>query len=294
MNSEPFFLIDEELLELESILKDVDFRLKNPDYEKNQLILNSFTKACINTIIRPKPIPTPTKLEPPTLLEIQKKPEEIKEPEIKPKKTKIYPVPKPGGRPLKDFKTKTKYLKQEPEKNKVSLIQDKITNKPLAIAELNDKYIIREPQISPEQIKILKKVIKKKPKEPKQAWELLKKLAPKLKEDELTNIKYYLINSLFALGRLEPLLHDKEITGIQCDGPGQYILIRREGKLLKTNIIFNDRDDINSYLKKLANKLNKTLDEKNPNIDTTHRDYRFQITLGLHGASSKFIIKKIE
>ena len=136
--------------------------------------------------------------------------------------------------------------------------------------------------------------MKRRPNDPKQAWELLKKSAPKLSEDHLTNIKYYLMNSLFLLGRLEPMLHDKEISGIQCDGIGKYVLIRREGKVLKTNVVFEDREDLDSFLKKLARKLNKTLDEKNPIIDTVHRDFRFQITLGLHGASSKFVIKKVE
>lgn len=289
MPSEPFFLIDEELLELESLLKDVQFKLDNPDYEKNQLVLRSFVRACTRTL-KPKHIPKPIIRRPekiPIPVEIPKTKQEIK-------KTRIFPTPRPGGGQLQKIKARTKYTKEELPKNKISLINDKITNKPLAIAELNDKYIVREPPITDNQIKILKKVIKKKPKDPKQAWELLKKTASKLSEDQLTNIKYYLMNSLFLLGRLEPLLNDKKISGIQCNGPGQYVMVRRDGKLLKTNIIFSDREDLDSFLKKLARKLNKSIDEKNPQIDTTHRDYRFQLTIGLHGASSKFVVKKIE
>ncbi len=292
MGSEPFFLVDEELLELESILTEVQFRINNPDFEKNQLVLRSFVKACINTQVKPKPIPMP--IQPPTPTTLKKPTKELKHKKI-PKKKRVFPIPIPGGNNLKQFKTKTKYKKQiEEPKDKAYLIRDRVTNKPLAVADIDDRYIIREPRVSEEQIQILRLVISKRPESPKKAWQLLKLLAPNLKEEELTNIKYYIINSLFALGRLEPLLHDKEISGIQCDGVGKYLMIRRDGKLLKTNIIFKDKEDLDSYLQKLAQKFNKTLSENNPILDIVHRHHRFQITLGLHGASSRFVIKKVE
>ena len=292
MSSEPFFLVDEELLELESILTEVQFRIDNPNFEKNQLILRSFVKACIKTQVKPKPIAMPIKIPTQT---IKKETKEVNHTKEIPKKKRIFPIPIPGGNNLKQFKTKTKYQKQiEEPKDKVYLIRDRVTNKPLAVADIDDRYIVREPRVSEEQIQMLKLVIQKTPRTPKEAWQLLKQLAPNIKEDELTNIKYYIINSLFALGRLEPLLHDKEISGIQCDGVGQYLMIRRDGKLLKTNIIFKDKEDLDSYLQKLAQKFDKTLDESNPILDVVNRNHRFQITLGLHGASSKFVIKKVE
>jgi hypothetical protein len=291
MSSEPFFLVDEELLELESILTEVQFRIDNPNFEKNQLILRSFVKACIKTQIKPKPVPMPIQ---PRTPKIEKEIKKVKPKEI-PNKKRVFPITIPGGNNLKQFKTKTKYQKQiEEPKDKVYLILDRVTNKPLAVADIDDRYIVREPRVTEEQIQILRLVIDKRPESPKEAWQLLKQLAPNLKEDELTNVKYYIINSLFALGRLEPLLHDKEISGIQCDGVGQYLMIRRDGKLLKTNIIFKDKEDLDSYLQKLAQKFDKTLDESNPILDIVNRNHRFQITLGLHGASSKFVIKKVE
>ncbi len=292
MNSEIHFVVNEELVELENILKDIQYKLENPELEKNKLILQSFITACIKASKKHKKLPLPAPL--PSQEEFQT----IKEIKRVPKKKKVYPIPIPSGNHIKEFKTKTKFRKEEVEtklpKSQVPLIQDKFTNKPLAIADINDKYIIREPAITQNEIKILKQVISKKPENPEQAWKYLKQASPDLEEKSLTNIKYYLVNSLFALGRLEPLFHDEEITGIQCDGVGEYLVIRRAGKLLKTNIIFKDSEDLNLFIKKLAKKFDKVLDEKNPIIDTTYRDYRFQIILGLHGASSRFTIKKLE
>ena len=298
MNSnEPFFLVDEELIELEAIVKDVQFRLKNPDLEKNQMLLNSFIKSCIRTQKKAKiiPIPIPSVMKP----KIKEIPGiTIKETRKIQKGKKIFPVPSPGRNKINGFKTIPKYKKEITEtklkKSQLPLIQDNYSNKLLAMADINDRYIIREPPIKENEIKILKQLIQQKPENPKQLWQLLKQTAPDLTEEQLTNIKYYAVNSLFALGRIEPLLHDKEISGIKCDGIGKYIIIRRDGKLLKTNIIFKDKEDLDSYIKKLAQRFNKTLDENNPIVDTVDKDHRFHLILGLHGASSKFSIKKVE
>lgn len=300
IDSETHFMVDEDLIELESILKEMEYRAENPEIEKNKLILDTFVRGCIKAVKEPLPvyIPAPKVEKKAIVMPEEEKPTIIQEIENRIVGKEIYPVPSPGFNAIKEFKTIPKYKKEIKEiillSSQILLIKDTVTNKPLAVADLGERYIIREPAINEKEIKILKEILEQKPETPEQSWDLLKQSAPDLSEDQLTNIKYYVINSLFALGRIEPLMHDPKVTTIICDGVGENIRVKRDNKLLKTNILFQDKEDLDGFLAKLAKKINKTLNESNPVIDTVHRNYRFSIILGLHGASSKFTIKKIE
>ncbi len=297
-DSEVHFIVDEDLIELDNIIKELNYNAENPDLEKNKLILEIFMRNCVSAVKQPALV---QRIPKPAVIKEEKKEEKptiIEEVENVLIGKEIYPIPSPGGKAVEKFEPVPKYKKEKREvripASHILLIQDNITNKPLALGEINDRYIIREPAIDEKQISILREIIERKPESPEQSWDLLKQLSPDLNEEQMTNLKYYIVNSLFALGRLEPLLHDPKITNIFCDGVGEFVRIKRDNKVLKTNILFKDKEDLDTFIIKLANKLNKALDQKNPVIDAVHRNYRFSIILGLHGASSKFTIKKVE
>jgi hypothetical protein len=303
MDEEPFFLVDEELLELESILTEVQFQIDNPDLDHNKMILRSFIRACVKAskIKVPEKIVTKqpefTLPKPPTPTKKKKLFRIIKQTRKAPAGTDVFPIPSPSFKRIKKFKTVPKFKREKIRVklplHQIPLIQDNVTNKPLAIADIQDKYIVKEPGITLKEISIIKTIISKKPESPREAWKLVQRLARDIPEDKQTNLKYYIINSLFALGRLEPLFHDKRITEISCEGVGQ-VNIKRDDKSFKTNILFSDKEDLDSYMKKIAKKLERTLNESNPIIDTVSKNFRFHLMLGLHGASSRFNIRKIE
>ena len=107
-DSEIHFIVDEELVKLENILKGIQFRLENPELEKNKLILQSFVTGCIKAC---KKVEKPA---PPVPIPLLEKPGKvIKEIKKIPKKKKVFPVPVPKGKKIKDFKTKVKFRKEE-------------------------------------------------------------------------------------------------------------------------------------------------------------------------------------
>jgi flagellar protein FlaI len=292
-DEEIHFIVDDDLVKLEDVLKEIQFRLENPDVEKNKLILQTFVHACAMQF-RPKQ----EKIYLPKPQTPEERFQTIRELRRIPAGKRIYPVPAPKRGRIQDMKVLPEYEKEEVEVKipiqRIILIKDSYTNKPLALSEVQgDKYVIFEPPLEKNSIPILKEIIKQKPREIKEAWLLLKQLAPNFTDNQLTNLKYYVINAIFALGRIEPLLHDEKINTLIYDEIGQPIKIKRDGTPLKTNIIFKDKEDLDLFIAGLAKKLGKDLSEENPIIDTVIRGFRFHLMLGLHGASSRFTIKRV-
>ncbi len=293
----PHFIIDEELEELQNTIKDLILESKHPELKKHVRTLKLFTRAAAYSLAKPK-------IKKKIQKQLQKKPIQLQLVK-QPIGYDISPIPSPGETKKlpHEFKVVPIYaehiVKKEPEKPKkriIMLIKDKFTNKILCTANINDEYIVNEPTMNETDIKVSKKVIKKNPKNPEIAWKLIEKYTRKYKADPSHKeaIKYYVINNLFALGKIEPLLQDKQISLITCDSPGSYIKIKRNNKTLKTNIIFNTKQELDNFLNLIAKKTNSKLNKKNPILDVTYRNFRFHCVLGLDITNSKFIITKIE
>lgn len=109
---------------------------------------------------------------------------------------------------------------------------------------------------------------------------------------------YYIQRDFLGLGKIEPLMRDPNIEDISCDGVGIEIFVyHRNPKLgsLRTNIRFETRDEIDSFILKLAQKCNKTISVAEPLLDGTLPDgSRVQATLGTDIArrGSNFTIRK--
>lgn len=288
MNSEPFFLVDEELENFQGKIKGLMFELRYPKEKKKAMFLREFTKACALSFKKPeyKPSFLPPEIEKPRVEKIVKK---------IPVGYSVWPIPKPHSEKLEDYRAKRKYREIKIEKvipaSHRELIIDRFTEKPLATAEANEKYVVNEPKLKKEHVMIIRKILEIHPKDMKTAWELIKKEG--LNDEDATKVKYYVANELFAFGKIEPLLHDPEVKAIICDGVGESIKVKYRGKELRTNFVFKDKEILDNYVYNIARKLGKELSEGRPVLDTVHKGFRIQLILGIR-TSSKFVFKRIE
>lgn len=125
-------------------------------------------------------------------------------------------------------------------------------------------------------------------------------LIPDLKIDEKKKniLTYYIERDVIGLGRIEPLTQDPSIEDISCDGVRIALYVyHRDPKFgsMKTNIIFNDKDELNAFVTKLAQKCNKTISIAEPLLDGALPDgSRVQATLGTDIArrGSNFTVRK--
>jgi len=106
------------------------------------------------------------------------------------------------------------------------------------------------------------------------------KIRSKETEDVL---KYYVIRDFIGLEKIEPLLKDKQIEDISCDG--LYISLyvyHRDSRLgsLRTNIVFTDKDELDSFVSKIAERCGKVISVAKPLLDGALPDgSRVQATL---------------
>lgn len=103
-------------------------------------------------------------------------------------------------------------------------------------------------------------------------------------DDAEGTIKYYIFRDFIGLESIEPLLKDRHIEDISCDGANIPIYVyHRSPKLgsLKTNLKFEDKNELDSFVNKLAERTGKVISVAKPLLDGTLPDgSRVQATLG--------------
>jgi len=106
----------------------------------------------------------------------------------------------------------------------------------------------------------------------------------KMNSEEEKVLKYYIIRDFIGLEKLEPLMNDKNIEDISCDGTNIPIYVyHRDPRLgsIKTNIMFNSKDELDSFVNKISERCGKTISVAKPLLDGTLPDgSRIQATLG--------------
>jgi flagellar protein FlaI len=118
----------------------------------------------------------------------------------------------------------------------------------------------------------------------------------KIDDKSYYKIWYYIIRDFLYYDKITPLMFDTMLEDISCNGVQKYIYIfHRKYTNLRTNIIFNDPDELDSFVVNLAQKCGKHISIAEPMIDATMPDgSRIQMTLGRevtdHG--STFTIRK--
>lgn len=75
-----------------------------------------------------------------------------------------------------------------------------------------------------------------------------------------------ILDEILGFGPLQPLLDDPEISEVMVNGP-KNIYIERKGKLVKTNISFENDDAVLRVIDKIIMPLGRRIDSESPTVD---------------------------
>ena len=126
--------------------------------------------------------------------------------------------------------------------------------------------------------------------------ELARKYGYKIPPPTMTKLLYYLTRDFIHLGKIEPLMRDKLIEDISCDGAGIPIYIwYRDYESIPTNIKFETDDELDTFVSKLAYSAGKHVSLAEPIVDASLVDgSRLHLTYGkeITQKGSTFTIRK--
>ncbi len=112
---------------------------------------------------------------------------------------------------------------------------------------------------------------------------------------ELEGIRYLFIRDKIRLGILEPLMNDPYIDDIGCSGLGQIYIEHKIFGSLKSTITFYSLDELDQFVLRLAEQMQKPVNYRVPICDATLPDgSRINIVFGrdLSKRGSNFSIRK--
>jgi flagellar protein FlaI len=119
-----------------------------------------------------------------------------------------------------------------------------------------------------------------------------------LSDDQREVVRYYTKRDFAGLGKLEPLMRDTEVEDISCDGIDipvfAYHRNPRYGSL-KTSIVWNEHDNLDKFVMKMAQRCGKSISVSSPLLDGSLPDgSRVQATLATDIArkGSNFTIRR--
>ena len=111
----------------------------------------------------------------------------------------------------------------------------------------------------------------------------LRLMERKLDQRKKRAIQYYLHRDFVGMGKIDPFMNDPNIEDISCDGVGIPIFVAHRNPIfgyLETNIMFNDKEELDSFVVKLAQRCGKSVSMANPIVDGALPDgSRLQATL---------------
>ena len=127
---------------------------------------------------------------------------------------------------------------------------------------------------------------------------ILEEYKIELADSSKQKIIYYLKKDLLGLAIIEPIMQDKNIEDVSCDGVNIPIFVyHRTYGSIQTNLIFDDEEDLSSFVVKLAQKCGKHISIADPMLDATMPDgSRIQMTLSTEvtAKGSTFTIRKFK
>ncbi|RLI74790.1 secretion system protein E, partial [Archaeoglobales archaeon] len=159
-------------------------------------------------------------------------------------------------------------------------------------------YYLNEPKLDFVENEIVKEVINKLEYAPitpeeiktKTKKELLKEKVDKILDDFRIKLEgssyykvfYYILKNTILFDKITGLMFDPQIEDISCNGYNIpiYVFHRKYGNV-KTNIFFDDPDELDAFVVKLAQQCGKHISIAEPMVDATMPDgSRIQMTLG--------------
>ncbi|RLF13625.1 MAG: hypothetical protein DRJ66_07515 [Thermoprotei archaeon] len=124
---------------------------------------------------------------------------------------------------------------------------------------------------------------------------VVRKYKIKVGKESLKKIKYYLFRDLLGYGKIDVLMKDPNVEDISCDGVNVPVYIwHRKYESLPTNIVFTSKEELLSFINKLAYKAGRQITIARPIVDgMLPEGYRAHMVLdevALRGGS--FTIRK--
>jgi flagellar protein FlaI len=117
----------------------------------------------------------------------------------------------------------------------------------------------------------------------------------KLTPEEAQAARYLVLRDKVGLGILDPLILDTNIEDISCSGLGSIFVEHKVFKALKSAIIFDQFDDLDAFLRRTSERINKPVTYRKPIVDATLPDgSRINIVYGseVSKRGSNFTIRK--
>ncbi len=104
----------------------------------------------------------------------------------------------------------------------------------------------------------------------------------KIAEEAIDKLMYYLMRDFLGYGKIDPLMKDHLIEDISADGVNIPLYVwHREYESLPTNLIFNDVEELDSFVVRLAYLAGKNISLAMPILDGSLPDgSRIQMTYG--------------
>jgi pilus assembly protein CpaF len=75
-----------------------------------------------------------------------------------------------------------------------------------------------------------------------------------------------ILDDLLGFGPLQPLLDDPDISEVMVNGP-KNIYVERRGKLIKTNVVFENDEAVIRVIEKIITPLGRRIDAESPTVD---------------------------
>ncbi|MBN2202927.1 MAG: type II/IV secretion system ATPase subunit [Candidatus Aenigmarchaeota archaeon] len=123
-------------------------------------------------------------------------------------------------------------------------------------------------------------------------------MAAELPPSKRKDIFYYIQRDFVGLDKIEALMQDPNIEDISCDGVGIPLYVFHRNPIIgsiRTNVVFDDKEELDTFVSKVAQRCGKNISIANPLIGGSLPDgSRVQATLGTDIArkGSNFTIRK--
>src|SRR5437764_4023658 len=101
--------------------------------------------------------------------------------------------------------------------------------------------------------------------------DLVSNLKTGLSGRERERLSLEVVDEVFGLGPLEPLLQDPTINDILVNGPKQ-VYVERAGMLEESNIMFKDNSHLMNIIDKIVSAVGRRVDESSPMVDARLAD----------------------
>src|SRR5215475_15031444 len=101
--------------------------------------------------------------------------------------------------------------------------------------------------------------------------DLVANLKTPLSGRERERLSLEVLDEVFGLGPLEPLLQDPTINDILVNGPKQ-VYVERGGILEESNIMFKDNAHLMNVIDKIVSAVGRRVDESSPMVDARLAD----------------------